>query len=76
LASVNTAMWFQDSATRLIDPAVTRIAWVPYGQEELLVHGIDLAMATRFCAEWYNSAWYPERGYLSSYSLVLHPLLL
>ena len=58
-ASVNYAMRYQDSATSLIDPEGDCLAHVPYGQERLLVHDIDLLRATGFCARRFNPAFYP-----------------
>jgi predicted amidohydrolase len=58
-ASVNTAMRYQDSATSLIDPDRVCVAHVPYGQEQLLVHDLDLSLATAFCAKRYTPAFYP-----------------
>lgn len=58
-ASVNNAMRYQDSATSLIDPDGECVAHVPYGQEQLLVHDIDLSRATGFCARRFNPAFYP-----------------
>jgi len=58
-ASVNCAMRFQDSATSLIGPEGDCLAFVPYGQEQLLVHDIDLALATGLMAQRYNPAFYP-----------------
>jgi predicted amidohydrolase len=58
-ASVNYAMRYQESATSLIDPEGDLVAHVPYGQEQLLVHDLDLARATGFCARRYNPAFYP-----------------
>jgi predicted amidohydrolase len=58
-ASVNYAMRYQDSATSLLGPDGDCLAHVPYGQEQLLVHDIDLSRATGFCARRYNPAFYP-----------------
>lgn len=58
-ASVNYAMRFQDSATSLIGPEGECLAYVPYGEERLLVHGVDLSRATGFCARRFNPAFYP-----------------
>jgi predicted amidohydrolase len=58
-ASVNNAMRFQESATSLIGPDGECVAFVPYGQEQLLVHDLDLSRATGFCARRYNPAFYP-----------------
>lgn len=58
-ASVNYAMRHQDSATSLIGPDGDCLAHVPYGQEQLLVHDLDLSRATGFCARRFNPAFYP-----------------
>jgi predicted amidohydrolase len=58
-ASVNCAMRYQDSATSLIGPEGECLAHVPYGQEQLLVHDIDLSRATGLCARRFNPALYP-----------------
>jgi predicted amidohydrolase len=58
-ASVNCAMRYQDSATSLVGPDGDLVAHVPYGQEQLLVHDVDLARATGLCARRYNPAVYP-----------------
>jgi len=57
-ASVNTAMRFQNSATSLIGPDGKRIAYVPYGKEQVLVRTIDLSKATRLYAKRYHPEWY------------------
>ena len=49
-ASVNCAMRYQDSATSLLSPDGDCLAHVPYGQEQLLVHDLDLSRATGLCA--------------------------
>jgi predicted amidohydrolase len=59
-ASVNCAMRHQDSATSLIDPDGACLAHVPYGEERLLVHDLDLSRATGLCARRYNPALYPQ----------------
>jgi len=59
-ASVNNAMRYQDSATSLLDPDGQCLAYVPYGEERLLVHDVDLSRATGFCARRYNPAFYPD----------------
>jgi predicted amidohydrolase len=56
-ASVNYALRFQESATSLIDPSGRCLAYLPYGQEGLLVHDIDLEAATGLLANRYA----PER---------------
>jgi predicted amidohydrolase len=58
-ASVNYALRYQESATSLIGPEGDCLAYVPYGQEQLLVYNIDLALATGLCARRYNPAFYP-----------------
>jgi predicted amidohydrolase len=58
-ASVNYAMRYQDSATSLLGPDGDCLAYVPYGQAQLLVHDLDLARATGFCARRFNPAFYP-----------------
>lgn len=58
-ASVNYAMRYQESATSLLGPEGDCLAYVPYGQEQLLVHDIDLARATGLCARRFNPAFYP-----------------
>jgi predicted amidohydrolase len=58
-ASVNYAMRYQDSATSLIGPEGECLTYVPYGQERLLVHDLDLTRATGLCARRYNPALYP-----------------
>jgi predicted amidohydrolase len=58
-ASVNCAMRFQESATSVVGPDGDLVAFVPYGEEQLLVCDLDLARATRFCARRYDPAMYP-----------------
>jgi predicted amidohydrolase len=58
-ASVNYALRHQESATSLIDPDGTCVAHVPYGEERLLVHDLDLSRATGLCARRFNPAFYP-----------------
>lgn len=58
-ASVNYAMRHQESATSLIDPDGACVAYVPYGEERLLVHDIDPSRATGFCARRYRPELYP-----------------
>ena len=53
-------MHFQNSATSLIGPDGERIAYVPYGKEQVLVHNIDLSRATRRYAKRYDPRWYPK----------------
>lgn len=49
-ASVNQAMSKQNSATTIIDPKGNMLAYVPRGQESLLVADLDLSKATGFYA--------------------------
>ena len=58
-ASVNYALRYQDSATSVIGPDGDCLAHVPYGQEALLVHDLDLSRATGLCARRFNPAFYP-----------------
>ncbi len=58
-ASVNCAMRYQDSATSLLGPDGDCLAYVPYGQEQLLVHDIDPQQATGCYARRLNPAFYP-----------------
>jgi predicted amidohydrolase len=58
-ASVNYAMRYQESATSLLGPDGDCLAYVPYGQEQLLVHDLDLSRATGFTARRFNPAFYP-----------------
>lgn len=58
-ASVNNAFRYQESATSLIDPEGDLVAHVPYGEEKLLVHDIDLSKATRLIARRYNPELFP-----------------
>ena len=58
-ASVNYALRYQDSATSLLGPDGECLAYVPYGQEQLLVHDLELSRATGFIAHRLNPAFYP-----------------
>jgi predicted amidohydrolase len=58
-ASVNYAFRYQDSATTLIGPEGDCLAYVPYGDEQLLVYDVDLSQATGLIASRYNPALYP-----------------
>ena len=58
-ASVNYALRYQDFATSLLGPEGDCLAYVPYGQEQLLVHDVDLSRATGLCARRFNPALYP-----------------
>lgn len=59
-ASVNCAMRYQESATSLIGPDGDLVDFVPYGEEQLLVHDLDLSRATGLCATRYDLALYPS----------------
>jgi predicted amidohydrolase len=61
-ASVNYALRFQDSATSLIAPSGECLAYLPYGQEGLLVQPIDLGQATGLLAARYAPERYGETG--------------
>jgi len=58
-ASVNYAFRYQESATSLISPEGDCLAYVPYGHEHLLVHDLDLSLATGLIAKRYNPEMYP-----------------
>jgi len=65
-ASVNYALLFPESATSLIDPSGRCQAYLPYGQEGLLVQEIDPEQATgllasRYAPERYREAEAPTR---------------
>jgi predicted amidohydrolase len=59
-ASVNYALRFQQSATSLIAPSGQCQAYLPYGQEGLLVQAIDLDQATGLLARRYAPERYQE----------------
>ena len=61
-ASVNYAMRYQESATALIDPSGRCQAFLPYGQEGVLVQDIDSAKATGLLASRFASERYRESG--------------
>ena len=52
-ASVNYALRYQESATSLIDPSGRCQAYLPYGQEGVLVQRIDTSLATGLLASRY-----------------------
>lgn len=58
-ASVNNALRYQESATSLIGPDGELLAHVPYGEERLLVHNLDLSRATGLYARRFDPAFYP-----------------
>jgi predicted amidohydrolase len=59
-ASVNYALRFQESATSLIAPSGDCQAYLPYGQEGVLVQEIDLGKATGLLARRYAPERYEE----------------
>jgi predicted amidohydrolase len=59
-ASVNYALPFQESATALIDPSGKCQAYLPYGEEGVLVEELDLDHATRLLASRYAPDRYME----------------
>lgn len=59
-ASVNYALRFPESATCLIDPSGECQAYLPYGQEGVLVQSIDPQKATGLIATRYAPARYAE----------------
>ena len=58
--SVNYALRFQESATSLIGPTGRCQAYLPYGQEGVLVQAIDVAEATGLMAARYAPERYDE----------------
>jgi predicted amidohydrolase len=60
LASVNYALRFQESATSLIAPSGQCQAYLPYGQEGVLVQSINLEAATGLLASRYAPERYQE----------------
>lgn len=59
-ASVNYAFRYQESATSLIGPSGECVAHLPYGQEGVLVQGIDTKAATGVLASRYAPERYQE----------------
>jgi predicted amidohydrolase len=59
-ASVNYALRFQDAATSLIAPSGECQAYLPYGQEGLLVQALNLEEATGLLAARYAPERYQE----------------
>lgn len=57
-ASVNSVFRFQESATSLIGPEGECLAFVPYGEEALLVHDVDLSLASGIYADRFNPDFY------------------
>jgi len=58
-ASVNYAVRFQEAATTLIHPSGELAAFLPYGEEGILVHHLDLDAATGMLASRYAPERYP-----------------
>jgi predicted amidohydrolase len=61
-ASVNYALRFQESATSLITPSGECQAYLPYGQEGVLVQAINVDEATGLLATRYAPERYQEDG--------------
>jgi predicted amidohydrolase len=61
-ASVNYALRFQESATSLIGPSGQCQAYLPYGQEGILVQAINVEEATGSLAARYAPERYQEFG--------------
>lgn len=59
-ASVNYALRFQESATCLVDPSGQCQAYLPYGQEGVLVQAINVEEATGLIATRYAPERYQE----------------
>jgi hypothetical protein len=59
-ASINYAMRFQESATSLIEPSGRCRAYLPYGEEGVLVQAIDVEEATGLLAARYAPERYQE----------------
>jgi predicted amidohydrolase len=59
-ASVNYALRFQESATSLIDPSGECQAYLPYGEEGVLVQSIDVEAATGLLASRYAPGRYQD----------------
>jgi predicted amidohydrolase len=59
-ASVNCAMRYQESATSLLGPDGELFGFVPYGEEQLMVHDIDIRRATGLSARRFDPSLYPD----------------
>ena len=59
-ASVNYALRYQEAATSIIDPSGSCHAFLPYGEEGVLVRDIDLSTATGHLAARYAPDRYRE----------------
>jgi predicted amidohydrolase len=57
-ASVNNQFQFQESATTLIGPEGDCLAYVPYGEERLLVYDVDLTQPTGLYARRFDPMQY------------------
>jgi predicted amidohydrolase len=57
-ASVNNAFRFQESATTVVSPDGSPAAWVPYGEEALLVCDVDLSIASGIYASRFRPDFY------------------
>lgn len=53
-ASVNYAMLYQESATSIINPSGGCLAYLPYGEEGLLIQDLDISEATGLIAARYS----------------------
>lgn len=65
-ASVNYALRYPEAATSLIAPTGRCQAYLPYGEEGVLVETIDLELATGLLASRYAPDRYPARNAKSS----------
>jgi predicted amidohydrolase len=59
-ASVNYALQFPESATAVIGPTGVCESYLPYGEEGVLIHDIDLSKATGLLASRYAPARYQD----------------
>jgi predicted amidohydrolase len=74
-ANVNYALRFQESATSLIAPSGQCQAYLPYGQEGVLVQAVEVGEATgllaaRYAPERYQEftlEWAPNTGWVTHY---------
>ncbi len=57
-ASVNYALRYQDSATSIIAPSGKCLAYLPYGEEGLLIQDLDVSEATGLLAARYSPQLY------------------
>jgi hypothetical protein len=61
-ASVNYALEAPEAATSLIAPSGECQAWLPYGQEGVLVQPIDVSLATGLLARRYAPDRYEDEA--------------